>query len=205
MGESKKGVTMEEIDLVIKEVQRVKNTTHKESWKAFERRVASDFKTTRTPLSGMVKTITNSDTLHPDLYIECKYRGKEFTFFEEFMQIRDRMGIPPIFHIHPKGRHLLYLMYVEDFFRFINEPDLRAYKCRRDKYKAVSTLFEETIERSQLEDKLPIIAIKLKGAKGYLIGFSPRDRVLIKNVIQNGARGISLRAKSGSGKQTNTN
>jgi hypothetical protein len=43
------------------------------SWKAFERVVARFFGTERNPLSGEnSRHHTNSDSLHPTLYIECK-------------------------------------------------------------------------------------------------------------------------------------
>ena len=43
-------------------------------WKAAERRVAALFGVTRTPLSGGNGKQTRSDTLHPRLFIETKYR-----------------------------------------------------------------------------------------------------------------------------------
>jgi hypothetical protein len=48
------------------------------AWKAFERRVAAFFHAIgRTPLSGSnSRHNTESDTLHPDLYVECKQRAK---------------------------------------------------------------------------------------------------------------------------------
>ena len=45
-------------------------------WKAFERKVADFFNTERSPLSGSNGKQTRSDSLHPDLYIECKYASK---------------------------------------------------------------------------------------------------------------------------------
>lgn len=50
-------------------------STHKNTWKAFERVVAKFFGSTRTALSGGNSKITRSDSLHPDLFIECKYRA----------------------------------------------------------------------------------------------------------------------------------
>ena len=44
------------------------------AWKAFERRIAATLGTVRTPLSGGASRHTTSDTLHPDLYVECRYR-----------------------------------------------------------------------------------------------------------------------------------
>ena len=45
------------------------------AWKAFERRIAKSLGTVRTPLSGGASRHTTSDTLHPDLYVECRYRA----------------------------------------------------------------------------------------------------------------------------------
>ena len=45
-------------------------------WKAFERKVAAMLDTRRTPLSGMMSGHgTHSDTLHPLIYVECKWQG----------------------------------------------------------------------------------------------------------------------------------
>lgn len=46
------------------------------SWKSFERRVARFFNTERNALSGGNSKLTRSDTLHPDLFIECKQRKR---------------------------------------------------------------------------------------------------------------------------------
>ncbi len=46
------------------------------AWKAFERRIAKSLGTDRTPLSGISSRHTSSDTLHPDLYVECKMRKR---------------------------------------------------------------------------------------------------------------------------------
>ena len=64
----------------------VKKPTSKSTWKSFEREVAKHFGTKRVPLSGSNSGHnTNSDTLHPKLYIECKVRGKSaiWTLFED--------------------------------------------------------------------------------------------------------------------------
>lgn len=42
-------------------------------WKAFERFVSTVFSTTRTALSGGNGKITRSDSLHPSLFVSCKY------------------------------------------------------------------------------------------------------------------------------------
>ena len=96
----------------------VKNSTSKSAWKSFERVVASFFGTRRVPLSGSNSGHdTNSDSLHPELYIECKLRHKI----------------------------------------------------------SLWSLFEDTEKKAQRENKAPIVAIKQKGAKGFLIVMRPED------------------------------
>ena len=51
-------------------------STSKSCWKNFERAVAKLFGTRRTPLSGGSSAHTRSDTLHSEIFIECKVRGK---------------------------------------------------------------------------------------------------------------------------------
>jgi hypothetical protein len=48
-------------------------TMAKACWKQFERYIAGIFNTTRTPLSGGNGKMTRSDSLHPHLFISCKY------------------------------------------------------------------------------------------------------------------------------------
>lgn len=52
-----------------------KKSTHKSTWKAFERRIAKDFGTKRTALSGGNSGVTRADTMHADLFIEAKLRA----------------------------------------------------------------------------------------------------------------------------------
>ncbi len=59
------------------------------AWKAFERRIAKSLGTDRTPLSGGASRHTTSDTLHPDLYVECKQRKRSYTW-GQFATVRYR-------------------------------------------------------------------------------------------------------------------
>jgi hypothetical protein len=86
-------------------------------WKAFERTVAKFFDSTRTPLSGGNGKQTRSDSLHPQLYVECKYSAKS----------------------------------------------------------ALYSLYQETVVKAVLEDKIPIICTKKKGMDGFLITVHSRD------------------------------
>lgn len=86
-------------------------------WKAFERTVAKFFSSTRTPLSGGNGKQTRSDSLNPELYIECKYSAKS----------------------------------------------------------ALYSLYQETLPKAVLEEKIPIICTKKKGMDGFLITIHSRD------------------------------
>lgn len=96
----------------------VKRPTSKSAWKSFERLVAQFFGTRRVPLSGSNSGHgTNSDSLHPKLYIECKVRGKI----------------------------------------------------------ALWQLFTDTEQKAKVEGKVPLVAIKQKGERGYLLVMRPED------------------------------
>ena len=96
----------------------VAKPTSKSAWKGFERDVAAFFGTKRVPLSGSNSGHgTNSDSLHPRLYIECKLRGK----------------------------------------------------------MAIWQLFADTEKKAKDEGKIPVVAIKQKGQRGYLLVIRPED------------------------------
>lgn len=96
----------------------VKHPTSKSAWKSFERLVASFFGTKRVPLSGSNSGHgTNSDSLHPKIYIECKVRGKI----------------------------------------------------------SLWSLFTDTENKAKVEGKVPVVAIKQKGERGYLLIIRPDD------------------------------
>jgi len=105
---------------------RAKKTTHKSTWKAFERVVAKDFGSRRTPLSGGNSGITRSDTVHDKLFVEAKLRQS--------------------FALHG--------------------------------------LFVETEKLAKLEGKKPMVAIKEKSKKGYLILIRPEDLEEIASYYQ---------------------
>ena len=113
-------------ELVRKNNVVVKHPTSKTSWKQLERNVASFFGTRRVPLSGSNSGHgTNSDSLHPKLYIECKLRSK-FALWQ---------------------------------------------------------LFIDTEKKAKVEGKIPIVAIKQKGGKGYLLVMRPEDLEKINEIL----------------------
>ena len=110
---------------------KVKHPTSKVCWKSFERKVAGFFGTKRVPLSGSNSGHnTNSDSMHDELYIECKVR-------EKF---------------------------------------------------AIWSLFDDTEKKAKNENKIPIVALKQKGEKGFLLVIRPENLEKIteiqKKVVQ---------------------
>lgn len=103
----------------------VSKPTSKSCWKGFERLVAKFFGTHRVPLSGSNSGHgTNSDSLHPKLYIECKVRSKV----------------------------------------------------------ALWQLFVDTENKAKVENKIPVVAIKQKGEKGYLLVIRPENLQKISEI-----------------------
>lgn len=116
-------IPVEDIDKFPSPIMRkngvvVNRTMSKTTWKSFENLVAKFFGTRRVPLSGSNSGHgTNSDSLHPKLYIECKVRGKI----------------------------------------------------------ALWQLFTDTEKKAKVESKVPVVAVKQKGEKGYLLLIRPED------------------------------
>ncbi|HUW95561.1 MAG TPA: hypothetical protein VMW58_07215 [Anaerolineae bacterium] len=77
-------------------------------WKAFERRIAKSLGTERTPLSGIASKHTRSDTLHPILYVECKYRSR-LAISDWYEQADDRALTEdkmPVLALQKRGHHI---------------------------------------------------------------------------------------------------
>lgn len=113
----------------------VKHSTSKTAWKSLERVVANFFGTKRVPLSGSNSGHgTNSDSLHPKLYIECKLRNKI----------------------------------------------------------SLWQLFTDTENKAKVENKIPVVAIKQKGEKGYLLVLRPEDLEKIAEIYAEAKKNVSL-------------
>lgn len=76
------------------------------NWKRAERCVAEFFRARRTPLSGGNSAHTRSDTLHPRLFVETKYR-KRFavvSLWDETATKAKREGKTPVVALVERGR-----------------------------------------------------------------------------------------------------
>jgi hypothetical protein len=83
-------------------------STHRNTWKAAERRVAAMFGTLRQRLSGSSgrDDETAADTKHPRLFIEVKYRAKHAarSLFDETANLAKKERKTPVVVLVDKGR-----------------------------------------------------------------------------------------------------
>ncbi len=161
------------------------------TWKKFELTVAEFFDTTRNPLSGAVKTVTNSDTLHKKIYIECKYRDSLW-YFDPLTEARETEGKPVVYVICNLATYKggdLWLCYMDDFKWLCKEVTyVKAetgqgrlissnsfVRNRMNKYGSLLSLYQQTEDRAKIEGKIPVVAVKMKNRKGYLLGTNPKN------------------------------
>lgn len=74
------------------------------SWKAFERAVAKAFGCPRNSLSGGNSKATRSDTLHPQLFVECKHakRLSVWSLFQKTKELAMKEGKTPVLTLKQK-------------------------------------------------------------------------------------------------------
>ena len=98
-----------------------------QAWKALERRIAAEFGTKRTPLSGRNSGHgTESDTLSDRYYIEAKLRSK-LPFWAEWQRARasaKRERKRPLLAFHKKGYPgTVVMLELEDFLEIERAGD----------------------------------------------------------------------------------
>ena len=184
-------VSMDDITKFMEETKKPKKkVTSSETWKLFERNVSKDFDTTRSPLSGSMKTVTNSDTLHSDIYIECKLRSgaSNFMFYDKLVAARHDKRISCMIIENKSTGELIWLMFRDDFMALMKKPELlkdRVYiAVKTSVYKSLLSLYRQTVERAEIEDKIPVIAVKKKGTISYLIGTNPNNFEALHNILK---------------------
>jgi hypothetical protein len=82
------------------------------TWKAIERKVASFFGSKRTPLSGGNSGHSRSDSLHPVLFIETKYRKKHSAvqLWRKTAVLADLESKKPVVALAEKGSRGFWLV-----------------------------------------------------------------------------------------------
>lgn len=80
--------------------------TARGTWKQAEGRIAKFFGSERTPLSGGNSKHTRSDSLHPDIFIETKYRAVHAvrTLYDETKKLAKLEGKVPMVCLVDKNR-----------------------------------------------------------------------------------------------------
>jgi len=91
-------------------------------WKNFERRLAKNFNTERTPLSGGNSKITRSDSLDKELFIEAKQRKKlwVWSLWEETKEQAKAEHKIPVLGLHQtRKKGWLIVVHSDDLDSFI--------------------------------------------------------------------------------------
>ena len=175
----------------------VKNPTHKSTSKVFEAEVARLFGSNRTPLSGMCNSITKSDIIHDHLFVECKLRAT--------LPVSDRYRLAektslPIFNIsnYTKYKGTLWLVdpryLVEIESGTTRKRNLRGEIVHMEHSKGIITedkkagqivsLFNQVAEKAAVENKIPMVAVRKKYHKGWLVALEPKHLPFINQFIQ---------------------
>lgn len=112
-------------------------------WKAQERRIGKMFGAKRTPLSGGKSLHTESDVIHPRLYIEAKYR-KKIAILDLFPDIAEKAlkeNKIPVLAIKSKK--------LKDDYFLVRAKDLMNVAIELEKYK---NLMKEGYKESSKEN-----------------------------------------------------
>ncbi len=161
-------------------------------WKAFERRCADYFGSTRTPLSGGNSGHTRSDSLHERLYIECKSNAnwkilsdwnKLKTKAKRWKNADGKQKVPTVFMV---WQGLVV-------FHSDNPPDLPVKptlwslvedtRCTLlyTQETAITRLFMDTYEKAIIEGKTPLLALGQMNRPGFWIVCGLQDVTDILN------------------------
>jgi hypothetical protein len=93
------------------------------TWKSRELKVAKFFNTQRNPLSGGNSKHTRSDTLHNELYVECKHRQKHaiYQLWKDTAAKAKTEDKTPICAISQHGeKGFLIVVHCDDFEKVID-------------------------------------------------------------------------------------
>ena len=117
------------------------------TWKSKERKIAGDFGTKRTPLSGINSGHeTHSDSLHPSLYLEVKYRKKHtaLTLYRDTATKAKAEGKTPVVALGEKGRDGYWLLLHADDLKKVAEE----YKKNEEFLQIANTVASGSINNT---------------------------------------------------------
>ena len=118
---------MEDI-LMNKRIKKKSTQAVKGTWKSVESRIAKDFGTRRTPLSGINSGHTSSDTLHKELFIEVKHRAGGFgvtNLFKKTAILAKKENKVPVVAVHEKGKQGCWYLIRDRDLRYVAERQVK--------------------------------------------------------------------------------
>lgn len=91
-------------------IRRRAGMTHRSTWKRGEARVARLFGARRTPLSGSNSAHTAADVIHPDVFVEVKYRARwsVLSLYDRVAEMAAREKKLPVLVLQEKRRRGAY-------------------------------------------------------------------------------------------------
>jgi hypothetical protein len=116
-------------------------------WQNLEKSVANALNSIRTPFSGSNSGVTSSDTLHPELYIECKNHANQavLTLMEDTCKkakIEDKIPILALSDPCDRLNNIYVVMNLKDIFLILKEIDLKELNKSLPEGTTVSKLLE---------------------------------------------------------------
>lgn len=133
------------------------------AWKAFERRVARDFGSVRTSLSGGNGKVTRSDSHHPDFFLECKH-NQESAIWTLYLKTRElaraEKKLPVVIQGRKRNPGYLLVLHSDDIEKFF----------RKFYGKLVPVPFDTPSNRS------PTSIVDIPPRKSPLVGRRPGTR-----------------------------
>lgn len=93
------------------------------AWKDHERRTAKRLGGVRNPLSGSLSLNTGADIIHPQLYVECKYRNRFalLTVMRQVEQKAKKENKKPLLVIQEKNAKHAYVLIKLDDLEDLND------------------------------------------------------------------------------------
>ena len=108
------------------------------AWKAFERYVAATFSSTRNALSGGNSKMTRSDSLHPSLFISCKYTRNNNKTLRTLVaeerakaDVEDKIAVCVIGEFDDRANSLV-ILHLKDLHKFCQKVKNDAIKIQTD-------------------------------------------------------------------------
>lgn len=155
-------------------------STHNSTWKNFEKQVAEFFGSHRNILSGANRMISASDSMHEGLFIEAKLRSSHPLIERYEKEFKDGLvvsidhakydynllafGSDTFPELAQKATHMVDKKGRLRVRQFLEEIKPEKVKVGRN----VFPIFYEASLLAQMENKIPLVAVKLKYKKGWI-------------------------------------